>query len=284
MSASTRVIVIFAGAAIALFALNWYFKILPQPFNAPIVPILLSVPQTANFDTSKTKPNTLPNAALSPPQRVGMAFQVARPQLPNGPVASFITDLIERADNKKAPDADAAYLAYLALNPCFINTRRDLINVEPTIESIKSCEGVSDTMLKRTFELLKNAAELGNANAQIEYAGGRTPMAQFRQDEMLAHAEEILEFKRDGLRYLNNAASTGNIGALMSLAWEYDEGDIVTKDSTRAYAYAHAVAITGLTPASTRALEHLGDKLTEGQLVAAQKMGNQIYLDCCTRK
>jgi hypothetical protein len=205
------------------------------------------------------------------------------PVLPEGPVVNYIYDLIAKAENGKAPDADAAYIAFEAIKRCGTYPYRSSDTEAMNKKVPKECDGLAPELQQRAIELLKRAAEMGHVRAQLEYANGK--YAIFNLDEMglIARAEEVVAFKRDALQFLTSAANMGSANALQSLSYAYEDGYLAAKNPVLAYAYQHALLRTVGNPYLSREVARLGEQLSPQQTTQAQTLGDQIFSQCCLK-
>ena len=65
--------------------------------------------------------------------------------------------------------------------------------------------------------LLEIAADAGNEMAAIQYASGM-PFIGMTEADLIAHPEQILEWRQNSVRYLTNAAENGNADAMYALS------------------------------------------------------------------
>ena len=97
---------------------------------------------------------------------------------------------------------------------------------------------------------------------------------------MLRSPENVIRYKRKAIVYMERAAATGNVDALISLGQTYENGVLVQEDPMRAYSYFHAAGM--FNPTFTRIfLERLEGKLSREQVVLAKQRGTGIFNDCC---
>jgi len=209
-------------------------------------------------------------------------FQFTAP--PDGVVASYIDGLIARAEDPKNPDSDAALMAAWALNQC-----RPL-KVPPDTEPEdrpappKVCQGLSPALVRKVRGLLKIAAEMGNVEAQFLYGSEYLFLLDADPKDLLAHAEDIVQYKRDAVRFLTEAANQGSVQAMRNLSHAYRDSLLTPKDPFLTYVYMHAASRTGLYPLAGQELARMGTELTPQQVVQAQRAGDQIFAQCCSGK
>jgi hypothetical protein len=222
------------------------------------------------------------STVLLPPAARAKTVDLPPPVLPEGLVINYIFDLIAKAESKTAPDAQAALMAFLAISRCgtFPYPPNSPLASMKTIS--KDCDGLPPELESRANGLLKRSAEMGNVYAQVTYANNKYAIYHLDEVGFLSHAEEVVEFKRDAMRFLASAAGSGSLFALQSLSYAYEDGFITAKDPISAYAYQYALSQSAGNPIPYKELTRLGASLTTAQISQAQSAGRQIISSCCS--
>jgi hypothetical protein len=222
---------------------------------------------------------------LPPPVALAKPINFPAPVLPKGLVVNYIFDLIAKAESKTAPDAQAALMAFLAISSCGTFPYPPS-GFQPSVANMKTvskdCDGLPPELELRANSLLKRSAEMGNIHAQVAYANTRYAIYHLDQAGLVAQAEEVVEFKRDAMRFLASAASSGSLAALQSLSYGYEDGFITAKDPLLAYAYQYAFVESAGNPNFYKELTRLATPLTAAQISQAQAVGRQILSSCCS--
>jgi hypothetical protein len=217
---------------------------------------------------------------LSPAARA-KTVDLAPPVLPEGLVINYIFDLIAKAESKTAPDAQAALMAFLAISRCGTFPYPPNSPDASMKKISKDCDGLPPELESRANGLLKRSAEMGNVYAQVTYANNKYAIYHLDEAGLLSHAEEVVEFKRDAMRFLASAAGSGSASALLSLSYGYEDGFITAKDPLLAYAYQYAFIESAGKPNFYKELTRLASPLTAAQISQAQAVGKQILSSCC---
>ncbi|MCC8532431.1 sel1 repeat family protein [Xanthomonas phaseoli] len=220
------------------------------------------------------------------------AFLIVRnEQRPKGDVLNYVNSLLEKS---KAGDASATYSIYLAVAQCNaslqppsqavldgyrkIGAEKSYLNtLEENFEECKNLTEHSDLM---NVAWLQKAAEQGSIEAMIVYATDPDSVIG-PPSEYLSHPEQLVEYRKKSINYLNEAASTGSVDALMALARAYENGIMADKSPVKSYAYYKAVqavqADIDLRPTLIRSQR----QLSSNQLSQANQMASQIVDSCC---
>jgi len=125
------------------------------------------------------------------------------------------------------------------------------------------------------YELAKYAAEKGNVQAQLDFAG--LAASAFNEEQAALNPELIRQYKMDSLRFLNLAASAGSADALLRLSENYRVGLFAEKSAVKAYAYAYAYSQEK--PQSSLArlrVNQLASGLTAKELLEGQQLGQTL--------
>lgn len=208
-----------------------------------------------------------------------------------GNAMDLIAELEPRAQNG---DVEAAFELYLKLNSCFYETKGNLIPddkfeeagiaksaAESTERALIDCEGLTASDYKSRGRWLAVAADQGVIEAQLLFASDPEAILG-DSSEMLANPERVKEYRRKAIDYLHEAASRGNLNALMQLSNAYKRGILVDRNLVNSYAYYRA---------AQRAMPSIGagaqmQRRYEQQLSAAEiressLLADSIYRKCC---
>ena len=181
----------------------------------------------------------------------------------------------------KAGDADAALDIHMKISECryamnsndpngqlleaYRKAGVDLETVararEKTLDECASLvsDGVDGVENEKWLEL---AAENGSTYAKLLYAAD--PAATLGgQSEIIKDPEALADYRKKAVRFLEEAAETGSVNALLSLSQIYENGSLVRKDPRMAYAYylaANSVHPRATAPSYLRALQQQATK------------------------
>ncbi|NUO75587.1 MAG: sel1 repeat family protein [Lysobacter sp.] len=194
----------------------------------------------------------------------------------------------------EAGDAQASFLIYMKLLECkraleegldqaelrmYADAQEVKARLDKEARKLRDCESYPEVKEPGAGYWLERAADGGSLVAQLMYGIDSASVVGTRTD-MLRSPENIIRYKRKAIVYMERAAATGNVDALMSLGQTYENGVLVPEDSMRAYSYFYAAGM--FNPAFTRNfLERLGGKLTREQVELAKQRGTGIFNDCC---
>lgn len=209
--------------------------------------------------------------------------------LPHGSPATWLPDLKNAASRG---DASAAFVLFSVLADCAqfnssVATRSSAAASDPSntallasldqknAETAARCEGISSDDVQERLRWLDAAAAGGDERAKVEYAGEALTAVLERPEVVVRNPDEINRVKFDGMRYLSEAAVTGNVTALMRLGFAYQNDILVPRDPELAYAYMYAADLTGLVQASPL-LQKWGVSLSPEQRARAESFGRQV--------
>lgn len=220
--------------------------------------------------------------------------------IPHLPLLSYIEELEHAINNG---DADAAMHLYNAHTRCS-NAPKSMEEVEANatqqspdgsyyllrssyefyLERLVYCEGFdslkgSDDQYKLAY-LIKLAANKGDINAKLIYAGAGFPYPLLSDDDFIRYAQEIADHKIEAVRHLVDAKNLGSITALGALGDLYYNGVLVERNNIEAYAYYLASEQTLNSPYDNPRLPELANEMTAEELEIAIDLGNQ-YATCC---
>ncbi|HJU39489.1 MAG TPA: hypothetical protein VJ724_07935 [Tahibacter sp.] len=181
-----------------------------------------------------------------------------------------------------AGEPNAGYLLFEAMWRCMVLPNRAVGHDGATAESIETdlrdCDGVGAAEIAGAWRLLESAAERGDVEAQLLY--GEVGSQRYGARDLFQHPEYPLQFRKNYLRFVEAAISSGSSRAIAELANEYRAGQFVDADPFKAYAYEYALIL--LKPDWHRGnLDWSARSLTPEQIASAQRLAAQILKRCC---
>lgn len=176
--------------------------------------------------------------------------------------------------NALAGDGESAFMVFQVLYECGLQAK-GLGGIGKI-----DCTGVTAEKIAEAESFLKRAAELGELEAQLSYAGVAS-MRYVTAEDIAKNIKSFEQYKTDSMRYLSSAASTGNVDAMLSVSGAYSEGIIVEKNNVRSYAYMYAANLSGLSQTPTNALAELSTSMNASEIQQATALGKSIYSKCC---
>lgn len=223
------------------------------------------------------------------------AFVFTKSHLPQKGNGQDVIDRLAAAAN--AGDSDAAFEIYLKVSAC----RRALITTTNDAElAAYKRAGIAESVLATEERILSECAGLdfedglasenwlekaafgGSTEAKILYAIDSSASLG-ASAEMLKDPEKVARYRRNAVVFLNEAANSGSVDALMSLANAYDAGVLVKKNPATSYAYYLAVqrVNSGLIPQVL--LDGVLRQMTQQDINSAKERSQQIYDRCCVK-
>lgn len=215
-------------------------------------------------------------------------------QSPSGNAMEIISALRPLAESG---DRKSALLLYLKLSSCHsaLTSVPDQSEVEAyrkagadndllknAAQALEECDGVSDELLAERGVWLEAAANAGLVEAQILYAIDSSAILG-NESEMLRDPEKVQRYKSSAMRFLNDAASGGNVDALMRLGNAYDKGVITRQDSVRAYAYLRAAQLVKPDVVPSGLVSTFQSGVPNSQISRANEIAQSIAKACCGR-
>jgi TPR repeat protein len=208
---------------------------------------------------------------LSQVSRLHVPFVPAKLVPPEGSAASALEGLWDSAEQG---DAAANYSIFRILQECFAKLAWGFSS------SSLDCAGVSEDNLARRIEFLERAAALGEPNAQVEYVAAAG--SSFEQAlDIAQNLPEFQDFRQKSMRFLQAAASSGNVRAMSALAEAYERGALTTRDPVAAYAYAYAAQRSGVGADQAAWVGVLRRSLTPEQRQLGDNQASSILRTCC---
>lgn len=223
------------------------------------------------------------------------AFVFTKSHLPKKGNGLDVIDRLAAAAN--AGDSDAAFEIYLKVSAC----RRALTATTNDAElaaykragiaesvlateerTLSECAGLDFENGLASENWLEKAALGGSTEAKILYAIDSSASLG-ASAEMLKDPEKVARYRQNAVVFLNEAANSGSVDALMSLANAYDTGILVKKSPATSYAYYLAVqrVNSGLIPQAL--LDGMLRQMTQQDINSAKERSQQIYDRCCVK-
>ncbi|SFK72358.1 hypothetical protein SAMN04487938_1746 [Lysobacter sp. cf310] len=123
----------------------------------------------------------------------------------------------------------------------------------------------------RVYALAEHAAEAGDLQAQLDFS--LLAAGVFDLQKAALDTDLITRYKRDSMRYLEQAVKAGSVEALSRLSENYDTGLFTPADPLQAYAYGYARHQIVNSPVSALRLGQLGRGLSPSQIKQGQALG-----------
>lgn len=202
--------------------------------------------------------------------------------VPEGDADTALRDLRDAAI---AGNAKASYGIYLKVRECVAMVKRYEAQGAGAISpsTYQSCKHLEAGNYEGAASWLDLAASQGHLGAQLLYAAD--PEATLGGPaEMLRDPDALTRYKETATRYLKDAASGGNVEALLGLANAYRVGVLTDKDLVTSYAYYQAVQKIdpGFVPQAS--MEVLKKDMSQQQIERSRTKGMEIYDECCGAK
>lgn len=211
---------------------------------------------------------------------------------PKGDAKAYIQSLLGASNQG---DSTATYSIYLAALDCRnAGSPSELQSATrmPSEPAKQQALESSESRLRECEELLKDpalsppgkwlleAAQQGSIEAMLLYATD-TESAFGGATGAVRNPELVSEWKESAASFLNEAAKSGSIDALISLANANDNGIIMERNPTNAYAYYLAVRRAFPAAAPDELINRYKEELTSSQQQDAVRRAEKIYNDCC---
>lgn len=212
---------------------------------------------------------------------------------PPGDALDFVESLMPRA---RAGDMNASFEIYLAVRDCqnYITGEADkafALEMQGGVDArelstserkLTECESLTKANAIWNEHWLENAARQGSVEAQIMYAVDVTSVLG-PPSQRLSNPEKTLEWKETARIYLEQAASTGNLDAIVRLSSAYENGVFVGRSSELSYAYA--LAANKMKPGTfgSAFMKSLERDLPVKQQESARSLSGRIYNACCAQ-
>ncbi|WP_435028708.1 hypothetical protein [Xanthomonas cucurbitae] len=222
----------------------------------------------------------------------GRAFSIVRnEQRPPGDALSYVRSLVDRS---RAGDAAATYAIYMAVSQCkatlqppspgLLDVYRKAGAESNYLKSLETnfeeCKGLTEQADLLDEPWLEKAAEQGSIEAMVLYSIDSASVIGPATD-YLSHPEKLVEYRSKAMGYLDKAASTGSVDALMALGRAYDAGVLAQKSPVKSYAYYKALGMVEPNADLNSLLERSRSTLKPDQLSQANRLADQIVGSCC---
>lgn len=208
--------------------------------------------------------------------------------VPTGKLKEIESQLKAKAE---AGDASAALGLYLKLSLC-----ENALHKEVTPEEIKAyasagispdrfeksinerisqCSGATNEDLASRGQWLEKAANLGNLQAKLLYSSDPEAIIGSPTD-MFRDPESVINYKKNAVKFLSEAASAGSPEGLMQMGDAYNDGILLPKDRIKAYAFYRATQMT--TPnVLSKTLSEMESGLTSAEINEGNRQAALIY-------
>ena len=144
---------------------------------------------------------------------------------------------------------------------------------------LERCKGLTDEQTGQYVDLIDFAARSGVVEAQLAFS---TVVANsMTLQDAIVEPGKLIDYKRKSIEYLNRAASSGNIDALLQLGFAYEDGILTEKNPEQAYAYLYAYSLSRPGGRISSLLSNAASGLSASQQSVAQTRGNSLYSECC---
>lgn len=285
---SSRQYVAFGAAALLLASLAiWVLVVRPA--------------QTYDTDARVVERSKEVPDSGSKPSSSGIATQLSLEGLKQAPRqgadSSIRIDLASATEYRalladaNGGDAVAATRLYLMLQNCekiqagtpsLESLRRDeaaQVDVEATLlqraAELEHCASIDKKIIAERASWLGMAAEAGLLQAQLIYAVQAEELLGGAQG-MLQNPESVQRHRANAMRYLDSAASTGNIDAILVLSDVYQGGVLTPRDPVAAYGLRLASLTVSPGWADPRVVAQWGRDLTPAQRSAAENYSREF--------
>lgn len=198
---------------------------------------------------------------------------------PQGDAAEVISRLLPAA---KAGGAVAAFNIYLKVAACrneLDQARRNAPDTAPQGLISPECRSISPDGYSEYMHWLETSADQGYVPAQLLYSVDSKAIVG-GAPQMLSDPEAVATYRRKAIRYLDQAAATGNVDALLALSSAYGNGVLTKRDPVKSYAYflaSETANPVALPPDMTqRARERFEQGMTRDEINRATSQGRRI--------
>jgi hypothetical protein len=147
--------------------------------------------------------------------------------------------------------------------------------------ALRDCAGVGRAEIARGYAGLKEAATRGDVASQLYYSSFGAEPYMTSTTNMLASADQLVEFRHDAIRFLDSAAAHGSIQAISALSNTYDFGILATRDEQKSYMYGYAAYLIERDSIAEQIAARLAKPLTAEQIDVARQQARQFLERCC---
>ncbi|CAG0990987.1 hypothetical protein BURK2_02385 [Burkholderiales bacterium] len=201
-----------------------------------------------------------------------------------------LTDSLELATQiakAKRGDNDAAYLAARFLGECNLlaivdasaPSKEEGIDspmVPPDLAGLRpECKKVPDRYKAMRIGLFEQAAESGNEQAQVAYISEASDIL-LDPVRVMQDPEAVNRYRERALGFLLAASAKGNVDAMLTLAFSYEQGLLSQSDQVLACAYALAVRNSGLSRGAEGIVDSWRERLSVEDRQRAEALARQI--------
>jgi len=145
----------------------------------------------------------------------------------------------------------------------------------------EACLRIAAAIGDRSKEMIRRAAEAGVVQAQMDYVNYAVLNTE-NSDSVILQPEQIpMEDKKLALDFLNAAANSGAVEAMIMLAAVYDANVLTPASRVTSYAWDYAAHLTGLADNSDALLDERERNLTPEELRDGRRLGEGFYGACC---
>lgn len=145
---------------------------------------------------------------------------------------------------------------------------------------IELCKGLNSRDDINSENWLALAAEQGSIEARLMYA--RNPREVVGDlSNALKNPEDIINYRANAVRYLQESVSAGSVDSMEALANIYDRGILAEKSPEQSLAYWLAYDKLNRNELSATAINRISEGLSPDQSQAAREMAGKILNSCC---
>jgi hypothetical protein len=249
------------------------YKYLVSAFLAIAVLLILdrattpSTPEVARAGGAESTGETQPVGARESPKPVVTTSAPGPSRVEN----------FETQERENAPELtpDEAYVAFSTLYECYL---REVGG--GGVDQTADCTEFGAHHHELMDELLSRAAAGGNLRAQLSYfavVGRKYESAA----DVASNLHEFSEFRTRAAGYLVQAANSGSVDAMVTLAAAYEDGIIVDRNPVAAYTYWLAAQQSGLRQSVEPALARLRQSISQSEASSAEATARRISSACC---
>ncbi len=290
---------IWLAASVGLLASIWFVYSGRKPPYSWVSPSQQGIPEQTPAQPRANVPSL---ADLVAAHRIeastvvpasGRAFLIRRAheRRPPGDAAAFARTLLPASARG---DSVASYRLYLIAAECGASISPDVARAdqrmaewlppnqaELSAREMEECEAVLlDPGLSDRREWLRLAAEQGSVEAATVYAISIEEVVG-GPDEWARHPEKVIAYKRQAIRYLEDAAAAGSVEALSGLSQAYVGGFLVSEDLTGALAYQLVAERVSPSDGNRGLRIGLEQRISAEQRNEARRQAAAIYQQCC---
>lgn len=211
---------------------------------------------------------------------------------PLGDALEYIQGLIPRS---ASGDPLATFSIYLAVSDCrnYLSGTTDphpadgptgpgdLTTLEKTERKISECAALTTAQTITQENWLEIAAQQESMEAKLYYSIDSNSVIG-DSAARIRNPEKVIEWKKQSISYLQEAAETGSIDAISRLSSAYENGIIVGENIELAYAYALVANMVKPDSSGPTLINNLERNLSTRQRESGAVLSRTIYKSCCT--